>query len=99
MLSSIIQSIYIDPKWVAEEYLRRGRQKKWKMLDDEEALKCWNLELEIEAELDNEAYALELTMEDIIGELVEEEVEKAEVVESGKAEVVESGSESDDDDC
>jgi hypothetical protein len=91
MLSSIIQSIYIDPKWVAEEYLRRGRQKKWKTLDDEEALKCWNLELEIEAELDNEAYALELTMEDIIGELVEEEVEKAEVVESG--------SESDDDDC
>jgi hypothetical protein len=99
MLSSIIRSIYIDPKWVAEEYLRRGRQKKWKKLDDEEALKGWNLELEIEAELDNEAYALELTMEDIIGELVEEEVEKAEVVESGKAEVVlESGSESDDDD-
>jgi hypothetical protein len=91
MLSSIIRSIYIDPKWVAEEYLRRGRQKKWKKLDDEEALKGWNLELEIEAELDNEAYALELTMEDIIGELVEEEVEKAEVVESG--------SESDDDDC
>jgi hypothetical protein len=104
MLSSIIRSIYIDPKWVAEEYLRRGCQKKWKTLDDEEALKCWNLELEIEAELDNEAYALELTMDDIIGELVEEEVEKAEVVESGKAEVVESGSESesesdDDDDC
>jgi hypothetical protein len=72
-----------------------------KALDDEEALKCWNLELEIESELDNEAYALELTMEDIIGELVEEQVEKAEVVESGKAEVVESGSESesDDDDC
>jgi hypothetical protein len=46
---------------------------------------------EIEAELDNEAYALELTMGDIIGELVEEEVEEAEVVESGN--------ESDDDDC
>jgi len=62
MLSSIIRSIYIDPKWVAEEYfLCSGRQKKWKTLDDEEALKCWNLELEIEAELDNEAYALELT--------------------------------------
>jgi hypothetical protein len=41
--------------------------------------------------LDDEAYALELTMEDIIGELVKEEVEKAEVVESG--------SENDDDDC
>jgi hypothetical protein len=41
--------------------------------------------------LDNEAYALELTMGDIIGELVEEEVEEAEVVESGN--------ESDDDDC
>jgi hypothetical protein len=89
MLSSIIR---FDPKCVAEEYfLCSGRQKKWKTLDDEEALKCWNLELEIEAELDNEAYALELTMEDIIGELAEEEVEEAEVVESWN--------ESDDDDC
>jgi hypothetical protein len=41
--------------------------------------------------LDNEAYALELTMEDIIGELVEEEIEETEVEESGN--------ESDEDAC
>jgi hypothetical protein len=68
MLSMIIKKIYVDPKWVAAEYLKRCRLKQWKSEDDEEALKCWNLERKIESDLDNKPCVKELSMEDIAGE-------------------------------
>jgi hypothetical protein len=68
MLSSIIDSIYIDPEFVAAEYLRQCKEKKWKTANDEDALKCWNLELAIEAELENKPVTKMLTMDDIIEE-------------------------------
>jgi hypothetical protein len=63
----IIKKIYVDPKWVAAEYLKRCI-KQWKSEDDEEALKRWNLERKIESELDNKPCVTELSMEDIAGE-------------------------------
>jgi hypothetical protein len=47
----IIKKLYVDSEWVATKNLKRCRLKQWwKGEDDEEALKCWNLELEIELE-------------------------------------------------
>jgi hypothetical protein len=65
MLSTIIRKIYVDPKMVAAEYLKRCRLKQWKREDDEDALKCWNLEVKIESELDNKPHVTELSMDDI----------------------------------
>ena len=70
MLSMIVNSLYIDPDFIAAEYLRRCRQKKWKKSNDEEALKCWNLELALEAELENKPVPKKLTMNDISGEVM-----------------------------
>jgi hypothetical protein len=38
MLSSIVQNVYVDVKWVAEEYLRCCKLNKWKKADDNDAL-------------------------------------------------------------
>src|SRR5210317_1890960 len=51
MLASIIPKMYIDLQWVAKEYLRRCEEGAWKKDDDEKAVKCWNLERVIDAEL------------------------------------------------
>jgi hypothetical protein len=68
MLSMIVNSLYINPNYIAAEYLRRCRQKKWKKSNDEEALKCWNLELALEEELENKPVPKKLTMNNISGE-------------------------------
>ena len=39
MLASIMQVVYIDPEWVACEYMHRTRAGVWKAADNE-ALKC-----------------------------------------------------------
>lgn len=39
LLSSIVNKVYIDPKWVADEYLRRYKAGEWKKDIYEEALK------------------------------------------------------------
>jgi hypothetical protein len=43
-------------------------RKKWKKSNDEEALKCWNFELALEAELENKPVPKMPTMNDISGE-------------------------------
>jgi hypothetical protein len=73
MLSSIVQSLYIDPVWVAAEYLRRCKNGSWKEDIDVEALKCWNLERILDAELHNKPVPADLSMEDFIVEEGEEE--------------------------
>ena len=50
MLAHTLNHIYIDPKWVAEEYMRRCKAKAWKTQSTDESLKCFNLERILEAE-------------------------------------------------
>ena len=50
MLAHMLNHIYIDPKWVAEEYMRRCKAKAWKTQSTDESLKCFNLERILEAE-------------------------------------------------
>jgi hypothetical protein len=45
MLATILQSLFIDPSWVAEEYLRWSKAGKWKKENTIESFKCsFNLE-------------------------------------------------------
>ena len=64
MLSSLIQKVYIDKEWVAQEYLSQCKSGIWKESDDEEALKCWNLERVIQAELMGAPEPIDLTMDE-----------------------------------
>jgi hypothetical protein len=41
MLWSIVQSMYVDEKWVAQEYLRCSKMNKWKKTNNDVALKCF----------------------------------------------------------
>jgi hypothetical protein len=68
MLASIMQVVYIDPEWVACEYMRRTRAGVWKAADNE-ALKCFNLERILDAETQGHLEPPELTMEDLLREL------------------------------
>jgi hypothetical protein len=64
MLASIIQNVYIDNDWVAQEYIERCKRGSWKKESTEEALKCWNLERIIDAEQQGNDAPSELRMED-----------------------------------
>lgn len=68
MLSAILPKIYIDRAWVAKEYLKRCKEGAWKKELDEEALKCWNLERIIEAELAGSQPPPAVTMDALLGE-------------------------------
>ena len=68
MLASIIQSVYIDNKWVAQQYIEQCKKGSWKKENTEEALKCWNLERIIDAEQQGKDAPSELTLEDILNE-------------------------------
>ena len=50
-LSSIIPKMYIDLEWVANEYFIRCKKGLWTKEEGEDAVKCWNLERVINAEL------------------------------------------------
>jgi hypothetical protein len=64
MLSCLLRKVYVDEEWVAQEYLRRCKAGAWKIEQDEESLKCWNLERIIEAELVGAPVPVDLTMEE-----------------------------------
>ncbi len=66
MLSHMLQHIYIDPEWVAAEYLRRSKAKSWKTQTADESLKCFNLERVIEAEIFGAKKPKEVTMEEYL---------------------------------
>jgi hypothetical protein len=51
MLALILPNIYVDKEWVANEYLRRCKCGAWKEENTVEALKCWNSECIIDAEM------------------------------------------------
>ena len=69
------QHVYIDPAWVAAEYLKRCKKGSWKKDTDVEGLKDWNLGRFIEAELFNKPSPDDLTMEEFVAGEVEEEEE------------------------
>jgi len=60
--------LYVDPEMAATEYLRRCKAGLWKKEFAEEALKSWNLERLIEAELFHHPKPDELSMEDLMEE-------------------------------
>ncbi len=68
MLASIIQSVYIDNHWVAQQYIERCKEGSWKKENTEEALKCWNLERIIDAEQLGKDAPSELKLEDLLNE-------------------------------
>lgn len=68
MMASILQKVYIDKEWVAKEYLQRCKKGAWKKENTEEALKCWNLERIIDADLMGDSQPLELTIDQLINE-------------------------------
>jgi len=70
LLASIIQHVYIDQEWVAKEYLRRCKEGLWKEENTKDALKCWNLERILDAELLGKQVPMDMTMEDLLAEAV-----------------------------
>ena len=72
-LSSNIKRVYVDPKKVKAEYLRRCKSKLWKKTNEDEAVRCWNLERLIVAELNQQPAPDDLTVDDLIKEGEEKE--------------------------
>lgn len=68
MLAVMNKRVYIDYEWVASEYLRRTKENLWELETTTEALKCFNLEIIIEADLFGMVQPKELTLEDTVGE-------------------------------
>lgn len=68
MLASNLNNVYVDPEIAAKEYLRRSELGLWKREFAEDALKSWNLERLIEAELLHRPTPNELSMEDMMEE-------------------------------
>ena len=68
MLTSIAQNVFIDDNWVANEYLERCKKGKWTKMNDDEALKCWNLERIIDAEDRGVEMPPALTFDDLLQE-------------------------------
>ncbi len=72
MLSSILRVVYINAQWVAKEYLRQYKSGARKQASDDESLKCWNLERILEAEQFGELEEQDLTMNELLGDLEED---------------------------
>ncbi len=68
MLALILPNVYVDKEWVANEYLRRCKCGAWKEKNTVEALKCWNLECIIDAEMFGKPPPTEMTLEQLVQE-------------------------------
>ena len=68
MMASILNKVYVDKELVAKEYLKRCKKGAWKKENTVEALKCWNLERIIDAELMGDSHPSEITIEELIQE-------------------------------
>jgi hypothetical protein len=51
LFASNLPNIYVDPQWVADEYLRCCKAGAWKKENTIESLKCFNLERILDAEM------------------------------------------------
>ena len=65
MLAAMIKKVYIDYEWVAQEYMRRSKEKLWDVNITTDALKCFNLERILEAELYGMIMPKEMTLEEL----------------------------------
>ena len=68
MVASIIQSVYIDNNWVAQQYIERSKKGGWKKEITKVALQCWNLEHIINAEQQGRDIPDKLRLEDLLNE-------------------------------
>ena len=68
MLASIVQNVYIDTHWVAQEYLRWCQAGSWKKENTAESLKCWNLEHILDERVSNAAPGNEITLDELVAE-------------------------------
>ena len=68
MMASILNKVYVDKELVAKEYLKRCKKGAWKKENTVEALKCWNLERIIDAELMGDSHPSEITIKELIQE-------------------------------
>ena len=68
LLASILSKVYIDKDWVAKKYMRRCKAGAWKKENALEALKCWNLERVLDAELRRAPTPPALSLEELLGE-------------------------------
>jgi hypothetical protein len=66
MLAPILPNVCIDKEWVANEYLRRCKCGAQKKENEVEALRCWNLELIIDAEMLGKPTPTEMTLEQLV---------------------------------
>ena len=64
MVVHMLQNLYTDPKWVAQEYLHCCKAKTWKTQSADDSLKCFNLKRIIEAETFGGPKPSEVTMEE-----------------------------------
>lgn len=74
MLATIVQNVYIDKTWVAEEYLRCWNTEAWKEENTIESMKCWKLECVIDINLKKITPDKEITLDKFVAE-TEGEVE------------------------
>ncbi len=73
MLMSIVQNVFIDDNWVANEYLNRCKKGKWTKQGNDDALKCWNLERIINSEEMGVEAPVEITLGNLVGKNEEED--------------------------
>ena len=68
LLAVIIPKVYMDKKWVAQEYLIWCKAGAWKKESSMDALKCWNFERMLDADLHRQPTPRALTLEQLIKE-------------------------------
>ena len=61
--------LHCDVDWVAKEYLWRCKKGAWKKGLTDDAVKCWNLERILDAELHGLSKPEDLTADDLIAEM------------------------------
>ena len=71
LLSTILQHVYVCPKRIAEEYLRRCSAKAWKKENTIDSHKCFNLERILEAEMAGDSEPAQITLEEFEAEAAE----------------------------
>ena len=68
LLADILPKVYIDKEWVAQEYLMRYKAGAWKKESSMDAMKCWNFERILDADLHLQPTPCALTLEQLLKE-------------------------------
>ena len=72
LLAVILSRVYVSPKWVADEYLRRCKAGAWKKENTVESSKCFNIERIIKAEEKGLEAPDSLTVDEYVAQVVAE---------------------------